>query len=92
MAILNATTMERDCVNFALSVPVQKCQQAFDMIGESAPDGFSGMTGLSVGSIRSSYRLIALYCPRFELETGVLSITSFRNLSWRSAGIACSGL
>jgi hypothetical protein len=25
---------------------------------------------LSVGSIRSSYRLIAPYCPRFELETG----------------------
>jgi hypothetical protein len=32
MAILNATTMERNRVNLGWSVPVQKCQQIFETV------------------------------------------------------------
>src|SRR5262249_19499000 len=32
MAILNATTMQRDRVNLGWSVPVQKCQQIFETV------------------------------------------------------------
>src|SRR5215813_10838185 len=32
MAILNATTMQRDRVNLGRSAPVQKCQQIFEII------------------------------------------------------------